>query len=84
VLQYNTHHGGYGSDGRYDTNRLANWIVNMAPDVVMLNEIEKYTGRGNQNEPEVYKNLLQSKTGKTWYYLFAQEFGDWSSNGKAT
>jgi endonuclease/exonuclease/phosphatase family metal-dependent hydrolase len=82
VLQYNTHHGGYGTDGRYDTNRLANWIVKMKPDVVLLNEIEKYTGWGNQNQPEVYKSLLQSKTGKTWYYLFAQEFGDWSSNGK--
>lgn len=82
VLQYNTHHGGYGTDGRYDTNRLANWIVRMDPDVVMLNEIEKFTGWGNQNQPEVYKSLLQSKTGRTWYYVFAQEFGDWSSNGK--
>ena len=82
VLQYNTHHGGYGTDGRYDTNRVADWIVKMKPDVVLLNEIEKYTGWGNQNQPEVYKNLLQSKTGKTWYYIFAQEFGDWSSNGK--
>ena len=26
VLQWNTHHGGYGTDGRYDTNRLATWI----------------------------------------------------------
>jgi endonuclease/exonuclease/phosphatase family metal-dependent hydrolase len=82
VLMYNTHHGGYGTDGRYDTNRLANWIVKMRPDVVLLNEIEKYTGWGNQNQPEVYKSLLQSKTGKTWYYHFAQEYGDWSSNGK--
>jgi endonuclease/exonuclease/phosphatase family metal-dependent hydrolase len=49
---------------------------------VLLNEIEKFTSWGNQNQPEVYKNLLQSKTGKTWYYIFAQEFGAWSSNGK--
>ncbi len=82
VLQYNIHHGGYGTDGRYDTNRVATWIVKMAPDVVMLNEIEKYTGWGNQNQPEIYKALLESKTGKTWYYLFAQEYGDWTSNGK--
>lgn len=82
VLQYNTHHGGYGTDGRYDPNRLANWIVKMTPDVVLLNEIEKNTGWGNQNQPEVYKSLLESKTGKTWYYIFAQEFGDWSSTGK--
>lgn len=82
VLQWNTHHGGYGTDGRYDPNRLATWIVRMKPDVVLLNEIEKYTSWGNQNQPEVYKNLLQSKTGKTWYYIFAQEYGNWSANGK--
>jgi endonuclease/exonuclease/phosphatase family metal-dependent hydrolase len=82
VLQYNTHHGGYGTDGRYNTSRLADAIVKTKPDVVVLNEIEKYTSWGNQNQPEVYKNLLQSKTGKTWYYVFAQEYGDWNSNGK--
>ena len=82
VLQWNTHHGGYGTDGKYDTNRVATWIVRMKPDVVLLNEIEKYTGWGNQNQPEVYKSLLETKTGKTWYYIFAQEFGNWSSNGK--
>ena len=82
VLHWNTHHGGYGTDGRYDPNRLANWIVKMKPDIISLNEIEKYTGWGNQNQPEVYKNLLQSKTGKTWYYIFAQEYGNWGSNGK--
>ncbi len=54
----------------------------MQPNVVVLNEIEKFTSWGNQDQPEVYKNLLQSKTGKTWYYIFAQEFGAWSSNGK--
>jgi len=82
VLQWNTHHGGYGTDGRYDTDRLATWVVRMKPDVVFLNEIEKYTGWGNQDQPEVYKKLLQTKTGKTWYYIFAQEFGAWTSNGK--
>jgi len=82
VLQWNTHHGGYGTDNVYDTDRLATWIVRMNPDVVMLNEIERYTGWGNQNQPEVYKALLQQKTGKTWYYTFAQEWGEWTSNGK--
>jgi len=26
--------------------------------------------------------LLQQKTGVTWYYVFAQEFGQWNANGK--
>jgi len=82
VLQWNIHHGGYGTDGVYDTNRVASWMAYMKPDVIMVNEIEKYTGWGNQDQPEVYKNLLQQKTGKTWYYSFAQEYGDWNSNGK--
>jgi endonuclease/exonuclease/phosphatase family metal-dependent hydrolase len=82
VLQWNTHHGGYGTDGKYNTDRVATWIVRMQPDVVTLNEIEKFTSWGNQNQPEVYKSLLQAKTGKTWYYVFAQEYGSWSANGK--
>ena len=82
VLQWNTHHGGYGTDGVYSPNRLATWAASFNPDIVMLNEIEKYTSWGNQDQPEVYKSLLQQKTGRTWYYVFAQEYGDWNSNGK--
>jgi endonuclease/exonuclease/phosphatase family metal-dependent hydrolase len=82
VLQWNTHHGGYGTDNIFDPDRLATWIVKMQPDVVLLNEIERYTGWGYSDQPEVYKTLLQQKTGKTWYYVFAQEYGQWSSAGK--
>jgi endonuclease/exonuclease/phosphatase family metal-dependent hydrolase len=82
VLQWNIHHGGYGTDGVYSTDRVATWVARMNPDVVMFNEIEKYTGWGNQDQPEVYKNLLQQKTGKVWHYVFAQEYGQWSANGK--
>jgi len=82
VLQWNLHHGGYGTDGVYDPNRVATWMAKFNPDVILVNEIEKYTSWGNQDQPAVYKNLLQQKTGKTWYYIFAQEFGQWSSNGK--
>ena len=82
VLQWNTHHGGYGTDNVYSPNRLATWAASFKPDVVMFNEIEKNDSWGNQDQPEVYKALLQQKTGKTWYYVFAQEFGQWSANGK--
>src|SRR5438067_6474936 len=27
VLQYNTHHGGWGTDGVYDPNRIVDWIM---------------------------------------------------------
>ena len=81
VLQWNLHHG-VGTDGKYDLDRIATWMAKMTPDVVMLNEVEKYTGWGNEDQPSRYRSLLQAKTGKTWYKHFAQEYGDWSSNGK--
>jgi endonuclease/exonuclease/phosphatase family metal-dependent hydrolase len=81
VLQWNLHHS-VGTDGVYNPDRIATWAAKMNPDVVMFNEIEKYTYWGNQDQPELYKALLQQKTGRTWYYVFAQEFGQWSSNGK--
>jgi endonuclease/exonuclease/phosphatase family metal-dependent hydrolase len=81
VLQWNLHHG-VGTDGRYDLDRIATWMAKMAPDVITLNEVEKYTSWGNEDQPARYQALLQAKTGKTWYKTFAQEFGAWSSNGK--
>jgi endonuclease/exonuclease/phosphatase family metal-dependent hydrolase len=82
VLQWNTHHGGVGTDDVYDPNRLATWAATFKPDVVLFNEIEKNDYWGHEDQPARYKSLLQQKTGKTWYYLFAQEFGDWNADGK--
>jgi len=82
VLQWNTHHGGYGTDGVYSTDRVASWAAAMKPDVILFNEIERNTGWGHEDQPEVYRRLMQQKTGKTWYAMFAQEFGNWDSSGK--
>ncbi len=81
VMDWNIHHG-VGTDGVYNLDRLATWMAKMNPDVVLLNEVEKYTGWGNEDQPARFKSMLQTKTGKTWYAHFAQEYGDWSSNGK--
>jgi endonuclease/exonuclease/phosphatase family metal-dependent hydrolase len=81
VLQWNTHHG-VGTDGHYNLDRIATWIARMNPDVVMLNEVEKNTGWGNEDQPARYEALLEAKTGRSWYGMFTQEFGDASANGK--
>ena len=81
VLAWNLHHG-VGTDGDYNLDRIATWIARMNPDVVMLNEVEKNTGWGNEDQPAQYEALLQAKTGRNWYRMFTQEFGDWSGNGK--
>jgi endonuclease/exonuclease/phosphatase family metal-dependent hydrolase len=81
VLHWNTHHGGYGTDGKYDTDRVATWIVKMKPDIISLNEIEYYTGWGNEDQPAKYAALLKAKTGITWYYKFATATGATKGNG---
>ena len=81
VLMWNIHHG-VGTDGRYNLDRLASWMARMTPDVVMLNEVEKYTGWGNEDQPARFEAMLEAKTGRRWYKHFAQEFGNWSSKGK--
>ena len=81
VLEWNLHHG-VGTDGVYNIDRIATWMAKMTPDVILLNEVEKYTSWGNENQPARYKAMLESKTGRRWYSHFSQEFGQWSSNGK--
>jgi endonuclease/exonuclease/phosphatase family metal-dependent hydrolase len=81
VLMWNLHHG-VGTDGKYNLDRIATWMAKMTPDLIVLNEVEKYTSWGNEDQPARYKAMLEAKTGKKWYSHFTQEFGNWSSNGK--
>jgi endonuclease/exonuclease/phosphatase family metal-dependent hydrolase len=81
ILDWNIHHG-VGTDGVYDINRLASWMANMNPDVIVLNEVEKFTYFGNEDQPARFKGMMAARTGRTWYSHFAQEYGQWSSNGK--
>ena len=80
VLHWNTHHGGVGSDGVWDPERLMKWVAKTNPDVVSLNEVEKYTGWSkNTDEPATFLALIKQYTGQTWYGKFQTLSG--SSNG---
>jgi endonuclease/exonuclease/phosphatase family metal-dependent hydrolase len=80
VLDWNIHHG-VGTDGNYNIGRIADWIVRTGANVVSLNEVEKYTGWGNEDQPARFASLLRSKTGRTWYYNFAQRDGNTNGQG---
>jgi endonuclease/exonuclease/phosphatase family metal-dependent hydrolase len=80
VLDWNTHHG-VGTDGTYNLQRFVTWIARSGAHVVSLNEVEKYTGWGNEDQPARYAALLRSATGKTWYYAFAQRDGGTNGQG---
>ena len=74
VLDWNTHHG-VGSDGVYNIDRFVPWIANSGANVVSLNEVEKFTYWGNEDQPARYAAMLKAATGKTWFYTFAQTEG---------
>jgi endonuclease/exonuclease/phosphatase family metal-dependent hydrolase len=80
VLDWNIHHG-VGTDGDYDINRIADWIAKTGANVVSLNEVERYTGWGNEDQPARFASLLKSKTKKTWHYNFAQRDGATKGQG---
>jgi endonuclease/exonuclease/phosphatase family metal-dependent hydrolase len=80
VLDWNIHHG-VGTDGDYDIDRIAGWIAKTGATVVSLNEVERYTGWGNEDQPARFASLLKSKTKKNWYYNFAQRDGGTKGQG---
>jgi len=77
VLQWNTHHGGVGTDGVWDPDRLAKKAASFHPDVISFNEIEHY----GVDEPALYASLLKKYTGQTWYYKFTSGTGTQSGIG---
>lgn len=84
VLQWNTHHGGYGTDGVWDVDRLMKWVAKMDPDIVSLNEVEYMDGWShNQDDLALYLSKLKSLTGRTWYGKFVVGSGASSGIGNA-
>jgi endonuclease/exonuclease/phosphatase family metal-dependent hydrolase len=82
VLQYNVHHNGIGTDGRNDPNRIADWVAKINPDIVSLVEVESWDSYYSGDGAALYKNLLEARTGATWYTWDIQKYGDWSSAGQ--
>jgi endonuclease/exonuclease/phosphatase family metal-dependent hydrolase len=84
VLQWNTHHGGYGTDGVWDPKRLMSWVAKMNPDIVSLNEVEYKDGWSNgQDDLALYLSLLKQLTGHTWYGEFVVGSGASTGIGDA-
>jgi endonuclease/exonuclease/phosphatase family metal-dependent hydrolase len=65
LLHWNTHHGGVGTDGRYDPVRLAGWIAKINPHIASLNEVD------TDAQVNAIISALQTKTGVTWRKMFS-------------
>jgi endonuclease/exonuclease/phosphatase family metal-dependent hydrolase len=82
LVHWNSHHG-RSSNGKYDPDRIAASIAKMQPDVVSLNEVERFSdAHGDEDQPARYARLLQEKTGRRWYHHFATRDGGSSGRGQ--
>jgi endonuclease/exonuclease/phosphatase family metal-dependent hydrolase len=81
VLEYNVHHGGIGTDGKYNPGRIVDWIVKIDPDIVSLCEMESHDSYDSGDGPTQYQAMLEQKTGVKWYVWDMQDYGDWTSAG---
>jgi endonuclease/exonuclease/phosphatase family metal-dependent hydrolase len=80
VLHWNTHHGGWRTDGVWDPQLLMQWVVKINPDIVSLNEVERGTSWSKGGDDlSLYLSILKQLTGKTWYGVFV--VGSGASNG---
>ncbi len=65
VLTYNIHHG-RGPDGKYDLLRIARVISSESPEIVALQEIERFRHRSHRDDqPRILAEILNM------YYCFA-------------
>jgi endonuclease/exonuclease/phosphatase family metal-dependent hydrolase len=84
VMQYNTHHGGVGTDGVWDVHRLIASAVKQSPDIISFNEVEYKDGYSHgYDDVALYLAELKSQTGKTWYGKFVVGSGASSGIGNA-
>jgi endonuclease/exonuclease/phosphatase family metal-dependent hydrolase len=80
VLQWNSQHGGVGTDGVLDPARFIKKAASFRPDVVSINEVERYDSYANYDGPVKLHALMQQYTGQKWYYKFAT--GNGGPNGR--
>jgi len=79
VLHWNSQYGGIGTDGKSDPARFIKKAASFKPDIVSINEAERYTSKVNYDGPAKMAALMTQYTGQTWYYKFTTASG--AANG---
>ena len=80
VLQWNSQHGGVGTDGVLDPARFMKKAASFRPDVFSINEVERFDSYANYDAPVKLHALMEQYTGQRWYYKFATGAG--AANGR--
>lgn len=80
AVTWNIHHG-EDANGVLKPATQATFLATLQPDVVALQEVEQFTGYGNSNQVNTFKNALQAATHVTWYAHFVGHSGRVDATG---
>jgi endonuclease/exonuclease/phosphatase family metal-dependent hydrolase len=78
IVQWNTHHGGLGSDGKLSPERIGKFLSTLKADVICLNEVEQNDSYGNRDCVQIYCDAL----GAGWKGVFANLKGELYGKGQ--
>ena len=82
VLHWNIHRG-WGTDGKYSLDRIATWIAKMNPNIVSLNEVERFSSYAREDQAKNLAAKLKAKTGANWYFYYRTGNGATNGHGNA-
>jgi endonuclease/exonuclease/phosphatase family metal-dependent hydrolase len=84
VLQYNTHHGGWGTDGVWNVDRLIASALKTNPDIISFNEMERGTSWSKGGDGlQLFLSSIEKQSGRTWYGVFVTGGGGATGIGNA-
>ena len=81
VLQWNSQHGGVGTDGVLDPARFIKTAASFKPDLVSINEVERFDSYADYDGPAKLHALMEQYTGQKWYSKFTTNYGSADGRG---
>src|SRR4051794_19433237 len=81
VLQWNSQHGGVGTDGVLDPARFIKKAASFKPDLFSINEVERFDSYANYDAPVKLHALMEQYTNQKWYYKFQTGAGAAAGRG---
>jgi len=74
IITWNLHHG-RDIQGTNTVDTQARWLASAQPDILLLQEVEQFTGYGNLDHVAYIKAVLEAQTGRTYYAFWSNSSG---------
>lgn len=74
VVTWNIHHG-TDFNTVHAVTEQADLVASLDPDIVALQEVERYTGWGNEDQAAIIDAILEQRTGVSWDWHYVNTGG---------